>query len=109
MSVYPSRYGIRVCSVGLPYYAVNKEHNHQRVLQIVLRNHRQQPLRQVTFISFLRTDWFKNCLKIIGGETMKKLDPKDELYDRGALNTAEQLGTALERKDMFGSGESTGS
>lgn len=35
---------------------------------------------------------------MIGGETMKKMDPSDELYDRGALHTVEQLATALEKK-----------
>jgi hypothetical protein len=35
---------------------------------------------------------------------MKKLDPRDELYERDALQTGDKLATAIERKDMFGSG-----
>lgn len=34
-------------------------------------------LLQSIFLLIFRSDWFKNCLKIIGGETMKKLDPKE--------------------------------
>ena len=37
---------------------------------------------------------------------MKKMDPSDDLYDRGALHTVEQLATAIERKEI--SGESGG-
>ncbi len=37
---------------------------------------------------------------------MKKMDPSDDLYDRGALYTVEQLATAIERKEI--SGESGG-
>jgi hypothetical protein len=37
---------------------------------------------------------------------MKKMDPSDDLYDRGALHTVEQLARAIEKKEI--SGESGG-